>query len=42
MDNKDLRHKEAPIAVGLHGLVEQLGLEVPLPVVSRPIRFRRS
>jgi hypothetical protein len=37
MDDKDLGHKEAPIAVGLHGLVEQLGLKVPLPVVRSEV-----
>jgi hypothetical protein len=37
MDDKGLGHKEAPIAVGLHGLVEQIGLKVPLPVVRSEV-----
>jgi hypothetical protein len=37
MDNKNLGQKEAPIAVGLHGLAEQLGLKVPLPVVRSEV-----
>lgn len=37
MDDKALGHKEAPIAVGMHGLVEQIGLKVPLPVVRSEV-----
>jgi hypothetical protein len=37
MDDKNLGQKEAPIAVGLHGLAEQLGLKVPLPVVRSEV-----
>src|SRR6266481_4284648 len=37
MDDKDLGRKEGPIAVGLHGLLEQLELKVPLPVVRSEV-----
>src|SRR5260370_908792 len=37
MDDKDLGRKEGPIAVGLYGLLEQLELKVPLPVVRSEV-----
>jgi len=37
MGDKALVNKEGPIAVGLHGLVEQLGLKIPLPVVRSEV-----
>lgn len=37
MGDEALANRVAPIAVGLHGLVEQLGLKIPLPVVRSEV-----
>ncbi len=37
MNDKAFRTRAFPIAIGLHGLVEQLGLKIPLPAVRSEV-----